>query len=314
MATLRRQRPLQIGILLPQGEYRLNGRLPRWSDLEAMARLAEDIGLDSLWVVDHLLYRTPDGEPEGMWECWSLLAALAAVTRRIQLGTLVLCTNWRNPALIAKMAETVDEISGGRLILGIGAGNTEHEFRRFGFPWERRVSRFAEALQIIHGLLRNGWIDFTGEFYTVRDCLLRPRGPRPQGPPILIGGNRPRLLRLAAQYADIWNTYYDFTGNRASGLGPQLEAFRTACKEVGRDWNSVEFSASALVAFPGHGRIYGVVADPVRGSPEDIAEEFQSYAQAGIRHLQLRIEPNTLEGLEELGRVLEVFDRSVSTE
>lgn len=162
MPEPRRRRPLEVGILVPQGEFRWNGRLPRWTDLRAMARLAEDIGLDSLWVVDHLLYRTPDGEPEGIWECWSLLSAFAAVTERITLGTLVVCTNWRNPALIAKMAETVDEISGGRLILGLGAGNTEHEFRRFGFPWERRVSRFAEALHIIHGLLRNGWIDFSG--------------------------------------------------------------------------------------------------------------------------------------------------------
>lgn len=309
MGTNGRRRPLEVGILVPQGEYRWNGRLPRWSDLAAMARLAEDIGLDSLWVVDHLLYRTPDGEPEGMWECWSLLAALAAVTERVKLGTLVVCTNWRNPALIAKMAETVDEICGGRLILGLGAGNTEHEFRRFGFPWERRVSRFAEALHIIHGLLRNGWIDFAGEFYEVRDCLLRPRGPRPQGPPILVGGNGPRLLRLAARYADIWNTYYDFTGNRASGVGQQIAAFHAACQDVGRDPATVELSASALVAFPGHGRIYGVVADPVRGSPEEIAEEFRAYARAGVRHLQLRIEPNTLEGLEQLGKVLEVLDR-----
>jgi probable F420-dependent oxidoreductase len=310
MTSAVRNRPLRIGILVPQGEYRWNGRLPRWSDLEAMARLAEEIGLDSLWVVDHLLYRTPDGEPEGIWECWSLLSAFAAVTKRITLGTLVLCTNWRNPALIAKMAETVDEISGGRLILGLGAGNTEQKFRRFGFPWERRVSRFAEALAIVHGLLRNGWIDYAGEFYTVRDCLLRPRGRRSQGPPILVGGNGPRVLRLAAQYADIWNTYYDFTGNRASGLGPQIEAFRAACRDVGRDWSSVTLSASALVAFPGHGRIYGVVADPVRGTPEEIAEEFRAYARAGIQHLQLRIEPNTLEGLEQLGRVLEVLDRA----
>lgn len=309
MGQQARTRPLEIGILVPQGEYRWNGRLPRWHDLRAMARLAEDIGLDSLWVVDHLLYRTPDGEPEGIWECWSLLSALAAVTERITVGTLVVCTNWRHPTLIAKMAETVDEISGGRLILGLGAGNTEHEFRRFGFPWERRVSRFAEALHIIHGLLREGWIDFAGEFYTVRDCLLRPRGPRPHGPPILVGGNGPRVLRLAARYADIWNTYYDFTGNRATGLTSQIEAFRRACVAEGRDPSSVVLSASALVAFPGHGRIYGVVADPVRGSPDEIAEEFRAYARAGIRHLQLRIEPNTLDGLEQLARVLEVLDR-----
>lgn len=303
------RRPLKVGILLPVGEYRFAGRTPRWSDLLAMAQVAEDAGFDSLWVVDHLLVRAPGQPPEGIWECWSLVSALAASTRRIQIGTLVVCANWRNPALLAKMAETVDEISSGRLILGLGAGNTEDEFRTFGFPWEERVSRFAEAIQIIHTLLRRGHVDFEGRYYQARDCELRPRGPRPSGPPILVGGYGRRMLELTARYADLWNTYYSHTGNRASGLAPLLATVDAACVAVGRDPVTLERTASVLVGLPGHGPIYGVAATPLSGSPEELAEEFRAYARAGISHLQLRIEPNTPAGIEQVAPALEFLER-----
>lgn len=303
------RRLLKVGILLPVAEYRLDGRTPRWSDLLAMARLAEDAGFDSVWVVDHLLLRAPGQPTEGVWECWSLVSALAASTRRIQIGTLVVCTNWRNPALLAKMAETVDEISGGRLILGLGAGNTEEEFRTFGFPWAERVSRFAEAIQIIRGLLRQGQVDFEGRYYQARGCELRPRGPRPGGLPILVGGYGRRMLELAARYADLWNTYYSHTGNRASGLAPLLAAVDAACIAAGRDPTTLERTASVLVGLPGHGPIHGVAATPLTGSPEELAGEFRAYARAGISHLQLRIEPNTPAGIEQVAPVLVLLDR-----
>jgi probable F420-dependent oxidoreductase len=303
------RRPLKVGILLPVAEYRLDGRTPRWSDLLAMARLAEDAGFDSVWVVDHLLVRAPGQPPEGVWECWSLVSALAASTRRIRIGTLVVCANWRNPALLAKMAETVDEISGGRLILGLGAGNTEDEFRAFGFRWEERVSRFAEAIQIIHALLRQGHVDFEGRYYQARGCELRPRGPRPSGPPILVGGYGRRMLELAARYADLWNTYYSHTGNRASGVAPLSAAVDAACVAVSRDPATLDRTASVLVGLPGHGPIYGVAAEPLSGSPEELAGEFRAYARAGISHLQLRIEPNTPAGIEQVAPVLALLDQ-----
>ena len=304
------QRPLKVGILLPVAEYRFAGRTPRWSDLLAIARVAEDAGFDSLWVVDHLLVRAPGQPPEGVWECWSLVSALAASTRRIQIGTLVTCTSWRNPALLAKMAETVDEISDGRLILGVGAGNTEDEFRTFGFPWEARVSRFAEAIHILHALLRQGRVDFEGRYYQMRACELRPHGPRPSGPPVLVGGYGQRMLELAARYADLWNTYYSHTGNRASGLAPLLAAVDAACAAVGRDPATLSRTASVLVGLPGHGPICGVAAPPLTGSAEELAEEFRAYARAGISHLQLRIEPNTSAGIEQIAPALALLDRA----
>ena len=193
--------------------------MPRWSDIRELARLGEEVGFDSLWVCDHLINHWPDGSSRGAWECWSDLAALAAVTERGELGTLVVCTAFREPSLLAKMADTIEEISGGRLILGIGAGWNEAEFRAFGYSFAHRVSRFEEALTIISGLLRDGHCDFQGEYYQVRDCELRPRGPRPEGPPILIGSNAPRMLGLLVRHGDAWNTWYLQTGNLADGNG-----------------------------------------------------------------------------------------------
>ncbi len=181
------RRALKVGLVLPQFEDLMAGRTARWNDLLAMARRAEALGFDSLWLVDHLLYRFPFDDdtqpPRGLWECWSLLAALATATERVELGTIVACTSFRNPALLAKMADTVDEISGGRLILGLGAGYHAFEFRAFGYPADRLFGRFEEALTIIRGLLRDGHVDFAGSYYQAHDCELRPRGPDPAARP-----------------------------------------------------------------------------------------------------------------------------------
>ena len=187
-------RRLKVGILLPEGEGRMSGATATWGDLVSLARLAEDVGIDSLWIPDHLLYRTEGETSRGTAESCTLLAALAAVTNRIELGSFVTCTSFRNPALLAKIADTIDEISDGRLILGLGAGWHEPEYLAYGYPFDHRVSRFEEALVIISGLLRDGHIDFEGQYYQARDCELRPRGPRPNGPPIMIGTTGKRML------------------------------------------------------------------------------------------------------------------------
>ena len=190
-------RPLKVGIQLPEVE-----REVRWPELLDMIRAIEDGGFDSIWLGEHLLYRWSDRpEPAGPWEAWTMLAGVAAVTSRVEFGPLVACTGFHNPALLAKQAATIDEISGGRLILGLGAGWNETEFRAFGFPFDHRVDRFEEAFTIIRTLLREGAIDFDGRFYQARDCELRPRGPRPGGPPLLIGSNGPRMLRITMPHA-----------------------------------------------------------------------------------------------------------------
>jgi len=305
-----RRRPLQVGLILPETERQMNGGSARWRDLETMAHLGEEIGADSLWITDHLIHRVPGEEPRGMWECWSLIAALAAITQRPQIGTLVLSASFRNPALLAKMADTVEEISGGRLILGIGAGWNEAEYLAFGYPFDHRVDRFAEALAIISGLLRDGHIDFDGAYYQARDCELRPRGPRQHGPTIMVGASSagPRMLDLAARYADGWNTWFNSTGNTVEGLRPLLANVDAACAAAGRDPATLGRSAAVIVEVGPH-EPSAMTGPPLTGSPAEIAAGLRAYADAGVSHVQVWLEPNTPAGIEAFAPVLEELDR-----
>ncbi len=302
------KRPLKIGLFLPLIEDHDQGGVTSWSDLMAMAKLAEDVGFDSLWVPDHLIFRH-EGEPvTGVWEAWSVIAALAAATNRVEIGPLVLATSFRNPALLAKMADTVDEISDGRLILGIGAGWHKPEYDAFGFPFDHRYSRFEEALTIIHGLLRDGQIDFHGTYYQARDCELRPRGPRPAGPPILMGTTGEKMLQLTAKYADYWNVswYSD-----AAEVDPFLAKVDAACATVGRDPATLQRTVGVHVNLPGHpaGGEATDQAPPITGTPDEIAAKLRAYADHGISHLQIIIAPDTPAGVEAFAPVLEHLDR-----
>jgi alkanesulfonate monooxygenase SsuD/methylene tetrahydromethanopterin reductase-like flavin-dependent oxidoreductase (luciferase family) len=237
------------------------------------------------------------------------LAALAAATGHVGLGTLVACTGYRNPALLAKMADTVDEIGGGRLVLGLGAGDYEEEHQAFGFRWDHRVGRFAEALAIVAGLLRGGRVDFAGEYYAARDCELRPRGPRPHGPPLLIGAlaHGPRMLRLTAQYADLWNGWLTYGRSHPDAVPPLRAAVDAACAAVGRDpatlGRTVAVRAMLLgrAAFPGE--------EPLSGTPAELAAALRAFASEGIAHVQVWPIPNTLDGVEAFAPVLELLDR-----
>jgi len=304
-------RPLRIGVQLPEVEY-----VASWADHLAMARVAEEIGLDSLWLGDHLLYRNPGEPAKGPWECWSMLAALAAVTTRVQLGPLVACTSFHNPGILAKQAATVDEISGGRLILGLGAGWNEVEYRAFGLPYDQRVSRFEEAFTIIRSLLRDGQVDFEGRYYQARGCELLPRGPRPGGPPLLIGSNGTRMLRITMPYAQAWNSWFTGFGNRPEGLAPLQQTVDEACREVGRDPAEVERTAAVFVLLEGAAGARGLGdpddrrIPPLSGSPEQLADAFRAFAAAGIGHLQLVLDPITPAGIEQLAPALELLDLS----
>ena len=180
-----------------------------------------------------------------------MISALAASTRKVEIGNLVLGMGFRNPALLAKMADTVDEISGGRLILGVGTGYHELEYRAFGYPFDHRYGRFEEAIQIVSSLLKTGEVDFDGKYYQARECLLKPRGPRPQGPPIMVGTKGHKMLRLTARHADIWNVYWTSTNNSPDGVPPLRERVDEACVEVGRDPATLARTVSVLVAEEG---------------------------------------------------------------
>ncbi len=301
-------RPLRVGVQLPEVE-----REVRWPEYVAMARRAEELGFDTVWLGDHLLYRFADGSTRGPWEVWTLLSAIAASTSRIRLGPLVASTAFHAPAMLAKLAATVDEVAEGRLVLGLGAGWNETEFRAFGFPFDHRIDRFEEAFTIIRTLLRDGQIDFAGRYFQARDCELLPRPARPGGPPLLIGSRGERMLRITLPHVDAWNVWFADTGNVPGGVPPLRELVDGICREVGRDPDAVERTVAVHVRLPnGRGRVQGGNMNsgptPLAGTVDVLAEELRAYAREGIGEVQIVLDPITLASLEAFAPVLEILD------
>jgi alkanesulfonate monooxygenase SsuD/methylene tetrahydromethanopterin reductase-like flavin-dependent oxidoreductase (luciferase family) len=302
-------RRIKIGVQLPEVE-----RVVRWPELLDMARAIEDLGYDSLWLGEHLLYRWQDRAPRGPWEAWASLAGLAAVTSRVTIGPLVACTAFHNPAILAKRADTIDEIAGGRFVLGLGAGWNETEFRAFGIPFDHRIDRFEEAFAIVRGLLQDGAIDFDGRYYQARDCELLPRGPRPGGPPLMIGSNGDRMLRITLPHVASWNSWFADTDNTPAGIAALRAKVDAACADVGRDPAAVERTVAVHVRLPGGtGRTMGdetVAAEvkPLEGSPESMADELRAYAREGIGHVQLVLDPIDRPAIERFAPVLRLLD------
>ena len=326
---------MKLGMTLPIGVGALgDGKPVPWTVLREIAKRGEEVGFDSVMLPDHLLFRRsppgnvpmvdmPEGKSRGIWEAWSILSAVAEATRRVQLGTLVACTGFRNPAMLAKMAETLDEISGGRVMLGLGAGWHQPEYEAFGYPFDHRVSRFEEALQIIVPLLRQGRVDFQGQYYQARDCELLPRGPRPNGLPIFIGASGPRMLRLVARYAD------NFDADYQTGPPPVLErlaGLEAACRDVGRDPRTIGRMAATRVALAGgstsgfqvgpatdgiaHFDFAGVRFPARLGSVEKVAAHLRAFEEIGIEHLTVNVvDPPGVRGLERFAAVIEALRR-----
>jgi len=250
------------------------GRLPTWPELHAVVAHAETIGLDSVWACDHFLSGPPGQEPEGIHEAWTVVAALAATTSRIELGQLVMCVSFRSPALLAKMAVTADSISGGRLTLGVGAGWYDLEYAALGLPTGNRVARFDEALQIMVPLLRGEHVTFAGAYHQAQDAVLLP--PPGRAIPILVAGTRPRMLRLTARYADAWNTaWYAAPDER---LDRQLTAMRAALDAEGRDPATLR-------------RTVGM--DCGLSDPGELARRLDAFAALGVDDLIVGFEPVT---------------------
>lgn len=295
---------MKIGVQLPEVE-----RVVPWTELRRMAEAAERIGLDSIWVGEHLLYRYADGEERGPWEAWTLMAALAAVTDRVEIGPLVACTSFHNPAILAKQAATVDEISGGRLILGLGAGWNEVEFHAFGVPFDHRVSRFEEAFTIIRGLLRDGRVDFEGTYYEARNAVLLPGGRRSGGPPLMVGSMGERMLSITLPQVDAWNGWYTWFRNSTEGYVPLRDHIDAACERVDRDPASVERTVALFVAFDDAvGRRTAFAEDvvqPLPSEPAALAEALTAFGEAGVAHVQLVLDPITVESIERLAPVVE---------
>ena len=303
------KRPLRVGIQLPEVE-----REVRWPEYLSMARAAEDTGFDTVWLGDHLLYRYADGSTRGPWEVWTTLAAIAASTSRIRLGPLVASTQFHAPAMLAKLAATVDEVSQGRLVLGLGAGWNEPEFAAYGFPFDHRIDRFEEAFTIIRTLLAEGAIDFDGRYYQARDCELLPRPHQAGGPPLMVGSIGPRMLQITLPHVRLWNVWYSDTKNTPEGAAALAPVVDAAARAVGRDPADVERTVAVFVQLPGgKGRLSvyagGPTYTPLAGSVAQIADGLRAYAAVGLAEVQLVVDPITRDSVEALGPVLADLDR-----
>ena len=296
-------RPCKVGVQLPEVE-----RFVPWPEYIDLARRAESAGYDSIWVGDHLVYDLPDGSTRGPYEAWATLAAIAAATERVEIGPLVASTGFHAPAMLAKQAATVDAISQGRLILGLGAGWNRREFNAFGFPYDRRVSRFGEALGIIAPLLREGRTTFHGQYYHVDDCVLDPRPVRAGGPPIMLGSNSPRMLSIGLPVVDSWNVWWSIYDNSVERF-TQVKAEVDAVIPEGR---TVDATAAVLVTLPGgRGRLMGETYDAsvTTVTPDDLGQHIRGLADAGAKHLQLVLDPITADSIDTVGAVLADLDR-----
>ena len=304
-------RPLKVGVQLPEVERRV-----AWPELLTMARRAEEAGFDSLWLGDHLLYDLPGGITRGPWEVWTSLAAVAAVTKRVELGPFVASTSFHAPAMMAKMAATVDGISDGRLVLGLGAGWNAREYAAFGFPFDARVSRFEEAFTVIRELLREGRSDFHGRYHEVTGCVLDPPPTRPGGPPIVIGSTGPRMLSITLPHADLWNSWWSDYGNTVAGFTALRARVEMAAAAAGRGPGEVAATAAVLVGFDDAvGRLMGdsaYAADvrPVPGDATALAEHLHGLAAAGCVHAMLVLDPITESSIARAAEALALLDRT----
>jgi len=301
---------LQLGLLLRTGEQsRPAGRVVGWSELREMSVMAEAVGFDTIWVADHLIFRNAGavvmepGISRGPYEAWTLLSAIAAVTNKVTLGPFVACNSFREPALLAKMADTLEEVSGGRLLLGLGAGWHEPEYTAFSYPFDHLAGRFEEALQIIVPLLKGERVTLHGTYYSVDDAELRPRGPRPGGPPIWIGAKGPRMLRLVAQYADAYNSVWHSDVSATTERFARMDA---ACREVGRDPSTLMRTSGSNVLVPHAGDAPDAPASAMTGSAQEIAEKIWAFRTEGrVSHMTVILDPWTTLGIEMFGKVIE---------
>jgi alkanesulfonate monooxygenase SsuD/methylene tetrahydromethanopterin reductase-like flavin-dependent oxidoreductase (luciferase family) len=299
-------RPFEVGLVLPMGDSFVDGSTARWVDIRDLALRAEELGFDTVWTADELLWRAADGTPQGWWEGVAMTGAVAAATSRVKVGTWILSARHRNPGITAKAVETIDEVSGGRFVFGLGSGHAGRQAKAFGLPEDHVFGRFEEALQVILPLLRQGRSDFEGTYHAARDLEHRPVGPRPGRIPIMIGAKGPKMLRLAALHADIWSWFAEERSDLVE-LQPRLAALEAACVEVGRDPATIGKSAGIVVE-PTSIRGSEALGTPIRGSAQEIADVLRAFGVAGFTSVEVIVSPPTLAALDAMAPVIELLD------
>jgi len=286
------RQPMSLGVNIPNSERALFPGTPHYADMLAMSQAAVDSGLEVLWFDDHFSF-TSDDDLRGAWDAWTLMAAIAATVPDVYLGPMVACTAYRNPGVIAKMTEMIQDISQGRFILGLGAGWHKPEYDQFGIRFEPRVSQFEEALEIIHGLIAHGEADVQGTYYQANRAVNRPRAKNDHTTPILIGSTGDRMLKSLAQYADAWNT----GGGTPEELQAKMAKVDAACAAVGRDPATVVRTAGLTVPAVGDGGV------------ESAVTRLRELESLGFQHVMVRVEPSTPETITAFAPVVEAVYR-----
>jgi alkanesulfonate monooxygenase SsuD/methylene tetrahydromethanopterin reductase-like flavin-dependent oxidoreductase (luciferase family) len=295
---------VRVGVQLPEVERRVG-----WTEYVAMARAAEEVGFDSVWLGDHLLYRDEGQEPRGPWDAWSMLAGLATVTERVRIGPLVACTAFAPPALLARKAAAVQEMSDGRLVLGLGAGWNRVEFEAFGLPFDRRAARFIEAFEVIRRLLAGDQVRVAGVFTHVVDAVVLPRPETP--PALMVGSIGERVLRATLPYADAWNCWCAWFGNTPEGFAEQNDRVSRLASECGRDPASIVRTATVFVSLDdSDAERQNVDLVPVTGSTETIAGRLKEFQAAGVDEAILVVNPITEASIRALGEVVASVSRA----
>jgi len=300
-----------FGVILPQGwlnDLPDANAYEQFALAKDVALKAEELGFNSVWAYDHFFpyhaYKPLESKP--MFECWTLLSAIASITKRVRIGQVVTCNSYRGPALLAKMGATLDAISNGRLDFGIGAGWYEEEYKAYGYEYPKdsmRIAQLDEALQIIRAMWTDVKATFSGKHYSIRDAICNPKPLQKPYPPIMVGGSGEKLLlRVAAKHADRYNHPF----GTPSELKRKIEVLKDHCKVIGRDHKEIETSVLIRVIVGSDDkevrRIIGKVklADETVeqylertngktaiGTPEQVIADLNEYMNLGITHFIL---------------------------
>ncbi len=303
-----------IGLNLPTWP-RADHTVASWPEMRSLARDAEALGVDMLWVPDHLVRVLPSGRPVAFRECWTILAAAAEATTRIGIGPFVACAGFRNPGLLARMAETLDEVSSGRLVLGLGSGvpDGDTSWRMFGFEAARPVGRYAESAEVVARLLHGETLTFSGDHVRTDGATLEPRGPRPAGLPLWLAAKGDRTMDVAARWGDAVNVNTALTS--PNDVAMAAGAADAACARVGRDPATLELTGWTRIALDPGG--HGVERRGwLSGSAAELVATLRAMAAAGLAHASIYIGTEddtsplpalTPRALERFGPVLEAL-------
>jgi len=313
---------MKYGLSLPQG-WRMdladiNDPVEAYETMTRVAQTADECGYESVWLVDHF-HTVPQPSQEATFECWTTTAALARDTRRVRVGQMVTCNGYRNPALLAKMASTVDVLSHGRLNFGIGAGWYEHEYHAYGYEYPdvpERLRRLGEAVQVILAMWTQEEAIFEGTYYQVRGAINQPKGVQKPHIPLLIGGSGEKVtLKLVAQYGDACNVFGD-----PVTLENKFAILKQHCQNVGRDYDSIhrttgavciigDTDEEALAQIPEtvKAQFGGRMDASLIGTPETIRKRLTAYEAAGVQELLLIVPTCGAARLETIRRFAQEF-------